>query len=84
MDQQTISRYFEERLPVVDNSINLQEYAVMEDKKTDLFYKKVDFLCMAESLKIAMVKETSCKQLKRYFKTYCGMEEERETQFSNI
>ena len=45
-------------------------------RRTDLLFKRIDFVCMAQRLKIRMERETGCKQLKRYLKTYCRMDEE--------
>ena len=54
-------------------ALNLQEYIHIEDKKRELFLKRIDFICMVKSLKIAMARESGYKQLKRYLITECGM-----------
>ena len=51
-------------------SLHLNEYVDREDRKTELFFKKINFVCMAESLKIAVKRETDYKQLKHYLKMF--------------
>ena len=83
MDRSTAIEYFEGRIAYYQtfscerliNSLSFNEFVEREDRKSDLFHKRVDFICMAESLKIAMVRETGYKQLKRYLKNHCGIED---------
>ena len=51
------------------------EYIDIEDKKRSLFLNRIDFICMANCLKIAMQRESGYKQLKRYLTTEYGMSE---------
>jgi hypothetical protein len=44
-----------------------------DERRHKLFLNRIDFVCMSEGLKIAMVRETGCKQFKRYFINYYGM-----------
>ena len=74
MDRNSVLRYFEEKKIHYSafsgedllQALNLQEFIHIEDKKRDLFLKRIDFICMAKSLKIAMARESGYKQLKRY------------------
>ena len=83
MDERTLLGYFEEKKRQYSTFgcdrllqlLNFNEYYDREQKKTDLFFKRLDFICMAESLKIAMARETRYKQIKRYLKTYRGMDD---------
>ena len=51
----------------------VKEYVEIELRKDELFFKRVDFICMARSLKFAMERESGYKQLKRYLVAECGM-----------
>ena len=83
MDLRTIINYFEERKVYFHtfncerlmNSLNFNEYIDREVRKSELFLKKVDFVCMAESLKSAVERETGYKQIKRYLKIYWDMDD---------
>ena len=83
MDVNEIMRYFEERMNIYSglgseqlvNSLNTNEYIDREAKKTSLFLKKLDFICLSETLKAAVKRETGYKQLKRYLKRYCDMDD---------
>ena len=55
------------------SSLNLIEYVDIEDKKSNLFLNRIDFICMTDSLKLAMQRESGYKQLKRYLTSECGM-----------
>ena len=71
MDVNTILRYFEERKLLYSSyngdlllqSLNVNEFIYREERRSDLFLKRVDHVCMSENLKVAMVRETAYKQL---------------------
>ena len=81
MDVNTILEVFEEKKTQyftfsgdeLISSLNLIEYVDIEDKKSNLFLNRIDFICMANSLKVAMQRESGYKQLKRYLTSECGM-----------
>ena len=81
MDVNTILDSFEEKKTQyftfsgeeLISSLNLIEYVDIEDKKSNLFLNRIDFICMANSLKLAMQRESDYKQLKRYLTSECGM-----------
>ena len=54
-------------------SLNVVEYIDIEDKKGHLFLNRIEFICMANGLKLAMQRESGYKQLKRYLTLECGM-----------
>ena len=56
-------------------ALNVMEYIDIEDKKRSLFLNRIEFICMANCLKIAMQRESGYKQLKRYLTTEYGMSE---------
>ena len=82
MDAKKVLRYFEERKGLYSSyngeallqSLNVNEFIYREERRSDLFLKRIDHICMSESLKVTMVRETTCKQLKRYLKTYHRMD----------
>ena len=82
MDENTILEYLEEQhalyLPLGSNellnSLNAMEFIHIDDKKRELFFNKIEYICMSKSLKNAMERETGWKQLKRFFTDECGME----------
>ena len=49
-------------------SLNVKEYVDIEDKKDALFQTRLEFICLAESLHAAMIRETGFTQMKRFFK----------------
>lgn len=55
------------------HTLNLQEYVNVEDAKRELFTTRIDFICMAKSLRIVMTRDSGYKQLKRYLTWECGM-----------
>ena len=81
MDVNTILEVFEEKKTQyftfsgekLISSLNLIEYVDIEDKKSNLFLNRIDFICMANSLKLAMQRESGYKQLKRYLTSEYGM-----------
>ena len=91
MDVNTVLRYFEERKLLYSSyhgdlllqSLNVNEFVYREERRSDLFLKRIDYVCMSENLKVAMVRETACKQLKRYLKTYHGMDNTHAQRFAD-
>ena len=83
MEVNTIISYFEGKklyfqtfnCETLLTSLHFNEYVDREVRKTELFFKKIDFVCMAESLKVAVKRETGYKQLKRYLKSVCDMDD---------
>lgn len=83
MDEQSIMIYVEEKnveystLPHQDvlSSLYHTEYVEMEDARTTLFKKRLDYFVLANSLKEAMLSQTGYKQLKRYFLNEIGMDD---------
>ena len=81
MDVNTILEIFEEMKTQyftfsgaeLITSLNVMEYIDIEDKKRHLFLNRIEFICMANSLKLAMQRESGYKQLKRYLTSECGM-----------
>ena len=53
-------------------SLHFKEYVEIEEKKTILFRKRLDFFVMAKCLRIAMINQTGCKQFKRYLRDHIG------------
>lgn len=47
--------------------LHVKEYIEIETKKDELFQKKMEFISMSKSLRVAMVRDTGYRQLKRYF-----------------
>ena len=84
MERNTVFNYFKGRtgevgilwnvfLRKIVNLFNCNEFIDRGDRNTELIFKRIDFVCVAECLKIAVVRETRYKQLQRYFKYYFGM-----------
>ena len=75
MDVNTILEIFEEKKTQyftfsgeeLISSLNLIEYVDIEDKKRNLFLNRIDFICMANSLKLAMQRESGYKPVKKIF-----------------
>ncbi len=56
-------------------SLNYKEYVDIEDKKDILFEKRLEYICLAESFYVAMIRETGYTQMKRFFKAEYLMED---------
>ena len=84
MDEPSLLRYIDERRNYFGEIgceqllglLNYNEYVDIEDRKTCLFSKRVDYAIMAQCFKDAILRESEYKQVKRYLKKYCGMRED--------
>ena len=54
-------------------ALHVKEYVEIENKKDELFKKKMEFLSMSKSLREVMLRETGHRQLKRYLVDMIGM-----------
>lgn len=76
MDAADIFQIINESTLDMDNStceelvkfLDFIEYVVIEDKKTELFKKRINYICMAISFKAAMERDYGCKQICRFLK----------------
>ena len=57
-------------------SLRFKEYVEIEEKKDEVFKKRMDFFVLAKCLREAMVRETGYRQLKRYLMNEIGMDQE--------
>ena len=84
MDALTITRYLADRKreyaqlhsQQLLQSLHIKEYVEIEDKKDELFKKRLEFISMSKSLREVMAVETGYRQLKRYFVEMIGMSDE--------
>ena len=65
------------------DSIQHKEYIDLENKKNEVFQKRLDYYVLAKCLKEAMLVQTGYKQFKRYFSEEIGMNDERATIAAN-
>ena len=81
MDENTIIDYLHEKRVAysvlshrqVLQSLRFKEYIEIEEKKDEVFKKRMDFFVLAKCLKEAMVWETGYRQLKRYLVNEIGL-----------
>ena len=55
--------------------MNFTEYVIIEEKKTELFRNKLNYLCMANNFKAAMERDYHCKQILRFLKKHWGYDD---------
>ena len=87
MDESTILEYFEEKqleyrhysCEQLMHILNFTEHVEIEERRNALFFKRVEYICKAENFKSAIERDKGCKQIKRYLKKYCGIEDELAT-----
>lgn len=85
MDKDTIMDYFREKTVVysllshreVLESLQYKEYVEIEEKKNEIFKKRLDYFVLAKCLKEAMVNQTGFSQFKRYFVEEIGMDDHK-------
>ena len=63
--------------------LNHLEYVVIEDKKTELFKKRINYICLANSFQAAMERDYKMKQICRFLKKYWYYEEKAAKQMAN-
>ena len=61
---------------------NFVEYVVIEDKKTELFQDRINFICLANCFAAAMERDYNCKQIKTFLKR-SGFSEDAATKTAN-
>ena len=76
MDQQAIFELIDGALFNMENStcdelmdlLNYVEHVAIEDKKTELFQKRINFICLANCFEATMERDYNCKQIKTFLK----------------
>ena len=76
MDQQAIFELIDGALFNMENStcdelmdlLNYVEHVAIEDKKTELFQKRINFICLANCFAATMERDYNCKQIKTFLK----------------
>lgn len=53
------------------------EYVIIEDGRTHLFEKRINYICMANSFYSAMERDYNCKQMKTFFKKHWEYDDAR-------
>ena len=59
------------------------EYVVPEDKKTELFKKRINYICLANSFQAAMERDYKMKQICRFLKKHWNYEEHAAKQMAD-
>ena len=62
--------------------LNYVEHLVIEDKKTELFQDRINFICLANCFAAAMERDYNCKQVKTFLKG-SGFSEDVATKTAN-
>ena len=91
MDERQIFKIIDEATFNMDNStcdelvtlLNHLEYVVIEDKKTELFKKRINYICLANSFQAAMERDYKMKQICRFLKKYWYYEDKAAKQMAN-
>lgn len=81
MDENTIIEYLEEKKVAysvlnhrqVLESLHFKEYVEIEEKKDEVFKKRMNFFVLAKCLREAMLRDTGYRQLKRYLMNEIGI-----------
>ena len=71
MDEREVFEVIDEATFNMDNStcdelvglLNYMEYVVPEDKKTELFKKRINYICLANSFQAAMERDYKMKKM---------------------
>ena len=62
--------------------LNYVEHVAIEDKKTELFQKRINFICLANCFAATMERDYNCKQIKTFLKR-SGFSEDVATKTAN-
>ena len=60
-------------------AINVKEFVELEEMKTEIFKKRLEYFVMAHCLKEKIAIELEISQFKKYFRVHLGLSEERST-----
>ena len=91
MDERQIYEIIDEATFNMDNStcdelvdlLNYVEYVVIEDKKTELFKKRINYICLANSFQAAMERDYNMKQICRFLKKHWNYEKQAAQQMAD-
>ena len=91
MDYREVFEMIDEASFNMDNStcdelvglLNYVEYVVIEDKKTELFKKRINFICLANSFQAAMERDYKMKQICRFLKKHWNYDERSAKQMAD-
>ena len=91
MDEREVFEVIDEATFNMDNStcdelvglLNYMEYVVIEDKKTELFKKRINYICLANSFQAAMERDYKMKQICRFLKKHWNYEERAAKQMAD-
>ena len=91
MDERQVFEVIDEATFNMDNStcdelvgsLDYIEYVVLEDKKTELFKKRINYICLANSFQAAMERDYKMKQISRFLKKYWNYEEHAAKQMAD-
>ena len=91
MDERQIFEIIDEATFNMDNStcdelvglLNYVEYIVIEDKKTELFKKRINYICLANSFQRAMERDYKMKQICRFLKKHWDYGDQEAKQMAN-
>ena len=85
MDVVEIQRLIEESQSIVDNRtckelsvyLNYVDTVIIEEKKTELFQARLNYICMANRFRDLIERDYRCKQICRFLKKHRDYEESR-------
>ena len=91
MDERQIYEIIDEATFNMDNStcdelvdlLNYVEYVVIEDKKTELFKKRINYICLANSFQATMERDYNMKQICRFLKKHWNYEKQAAQQMAD-
>ena len=65
------------------NLLNFVEYVVIDGKRTELFQKRINYICLANCFASTMKRDYQCKQIKTFLKNHGGFEDSAAQQVAN-
>ena len=91
MDAREIYQLIDEATFDLENStcdelmdlLNFVEHVVIDDKKTELFQNRINYICLANCFESTMKRDYNCKQIKTFLKKYGGYDDATAQQIAN-
>ena len=91
MDERQVFEMIDEATFNMDNStcdelvdlLNYVEYVLIEDKKTELFKKRINYICLANSFQAAMERDYNMKQICRFLKKHWNYDDRTAKQMAD-
>ena len=63
--------------------LNFVEYVVIDGKRTELFQKRINYICLANCFASTMKRDYHCKQIKTFLKKHGGFEDSAAQQIAS-